>query len=587
MKNILLFFLNHRENNTFSAQLLKAFLPLTIIPVLCSGIIFYMVCYDSILSNSIAVSHEITDYATDEMDNLLKTTENIASSLMRSSELQIAMRYKTDSGDTNLISPFHINSSLNAIKNSTSMDVLGIYCLGLTGRFYQSNTTSESRGFYQDTSWYQTVINTDGSVWFPPHRTSFVKHNTHMDFISYGIPFTDYITHEPIGIILIEIDAAKFFNALTKSDSIQSNTYHVVDRYDHVLFTTDSDYQGCVLNLSSMESSSFYTRPLANGWKTVGIIEKNKVASKALVQLSVLLLLVLAGCVVIAVFFSVLKARQISEPLQFLVQNMKIVQKGNYDVELPLPDSTDEMVALYRNFNKMIVKSNQYIDEIKKEQVELRIANFKALQAQINPHFLYNTMDTIAWNIRLSNNEKALETLMVLTKFFRSILQQGSDISSLGQEFEQVSLYLQIQLYRYDDVLDYSVDCADELKHYIVPKLILQPIVENAIYHGIKNKGEEHGHISVQTKIHTDYYVVEITDNGLGMPPHRLQEINHCLTCRLPIPSKSGGYGIYNVNERIKIYFGAQYGLYYYSKSGSYTRAVIKLPYKLKEEDVL
>ena len=319
-----------------------------------------------------------------------------------------------------------------------------------------------------------------------------------------------------------------------------------------------------MLNLSSMESSSFYTRPLANGWKTVGIIEKNKVASKALVQLSVLLLLVLAGCVVIAVFFSVLKARQISEPLQFLVQNMKIVQKGNYDVELPLPDSTDEMVALYRNFNKMIVKSNQYIDEIKKEQVELRIANFKALQAQINPHFLYNTMDTIAWNIRLSNNEKALETLMVLTKFFRSI-----------------------QLYRYDDVLDYSVDCADELKHYIVPKLILQPIVENAIYHGIKNKGEEHGHISVQTKIHTDYYVVEITDNGLGMPPHRLQEINHCLTCRLPIPSKSGGYGIYNVNERIKIYFGAQYGLYYYSKSGSYTRAVIKLPYKLKEEDVL
>ena len=101
-------------------------------------------------------------------------------------------------------------------------------------------------------------------------------------------------------------------------------------------------------------------------------------------------------------------------------------------MELPLPDSTDEMVALYRNFNKMIVKSNQYIDEIKKEQVELRIANFKALQAQINPHFLYNTMDTIAWNIRLSNNEKALETLMVLTKFFRSILQQGSDISSLG-----------------------------------------------------------------------------------------------------------------------------------------------------------
>ena len=136
-------------------------------------------------------------------------------------------------------------------------------------------------------------------------------------------------------------------------------------------------------------------------------------------------------------------------------------------------------------------------------------------------------------------------------------------------------------------MLDYSVDCADELKHYIVPKLILQPNVENDIYHGIKNKGEEHGHISVQTKIHTDYYVVEITDNGLGMPPHRLQEINHCLTCRLPIPSKSGGYGIYNVNERIKIYFGAQYGLYYYSKSGSYTRAVIKLPYKLKEEDVL
>lgn len=286
--------------------------------------------------------------------------------------------------------------------------------------------------------------------------------------------------------------------------------------------------------------------------------------------------------ITLAVIISIKRAKQISEPLHTLVKQMEDSHGTSDSTALLIPSSTDEIIALYKSFNIMINNNNHYIEEIKKEQTNLRIANFKALQAQINPHFLYNTMDTIAWNIRLNENEKAVNSIMALTKFFRSSLRKGEDIIFLNQEFEQVSLYLEIQLFRYADMLDYTIEFDEELDSYVIPKLSLQPIVENAIYHGIKNQ-DDYGHITIKTKRYDEYYTVLIHDNGLGITPERLEEVNTALRNKTPINTEeSGGYGVHNVNERIQIHFGPEYGLQYSSVEGEYTEVEIKLPYMSK-----
>lgn len=554
---------------------------MAILPILAVAIISYIICYNAILSNSISVSHEITAYAANEINRVQSIASDIAESVEYSSEIQIAMRYDNADEDTHLITPFHINTSLNLLQRSVSSEITAIYCYNQNGILYQSNTTAsidEVDVVYED--WYTEIITSDSPVWFAPHDTSFITGQSYNSLITYGLAYYDYITHEPNGIVLIDINADTVFNNLSNSNSLTSNTYYVLDSENNVLFSTDNtstdineDY---FLDLS--KSKYYYSISLNNNWQVVGIISSNDIARDAMLQLAMLLLLVLTITIAIAITISVKRARQISEPLHTLIESMDTIHSDVDNKALLIPSSTDEIVALYRSFNIMIDKSNQYIEQIKHEQAELRHANFKALQAQINPHFLYNTMDTIAWNIRLDEKEKAINCIMALTKFFRASLRKGSDIINISQEMEQVSLYLQIQMFRYDDVLDYSVDFDDSLALCILPKLILQPIVENAIYHGIKNKGD-YGHIDIRTETHLGYYHIIVTDDGLGIEPTRLMEINNLLENNIPLPSDgSSGYGISNVNERIKIYFGDEYGIHYDSESEKYTRVTVKLP---------
>lgn len=581
MKKIHLLYKSITNPNKFSSTLLLNFLAMAILPIVIVSIISYIICYNAILSNSVTTSHEITDYAANEINRVQAIATDIAESVEYSSEIQLAMRYDHTSEETHLITPFHINTSLNLLQRSVSNEITGIYCYNKNDILYQSNTTSsidEIDATKED--WYQTIIQSSDPVWFKPHDTSFITGQNHNSLITYGLAYYDYITHEPNGAILVDINADTVFNNLSNSNALTSNTYYVLDTEHTILFSTD----GTATTMDDkyfermQNSQYYYSITLSNGWQVVGIISENNVARDAMTLLAGLLILVLIITIILAITISIRRAKQISEPLHTLIENMDAIHGRADNSALLIPSSTDEIVALYRSFNIMIEKSNQYIEQIKHEQAELRHANFKALQAQINPHFLYNTMDTIAWNIRLDEKEKAINCIMALTKFFRASLRKGNDIINVTQEMEQVSLYLQIQMFRYDDVLDYHISFDNALAHCILPKLILQPIVENAIYHGIKNKGD-YGHIEIYTEVFDGYYHIIVTDDGLGMNPQRLEEINNLLENNMPLPSEtSSGYGISNVNERIKIYFGDAYGITYESELNKFTKVTVKLP---------
>ena len=219
-------------------------------------------------------------------------------------------------------------------------------------------------------------------------------------------------------------------------------------------------------------------------------------------------------------------------------------------------------------------------EQVTREQKQLRKAEFELLQAQINPHFLYNTLDAIVWSAEAGNEKQVVKMVGSLSEFFRSSLNKGKEIVTIREELSHVRSYLEIQQIRYQDILDYEIDVPEELYINEIPKITVQPVVENALYHGIKEK-RGGGKISVTGREDGGDYIITVSDNGIGMEPDRLGEVRDGLTDSSPDSKKI--YGLYNVNQRIKLDFGDEYGLSIDSVYDEGTTVTIRLPKKSNE----
>ena len=219
-------------------------------------------------------------------------------------------------------------------------------------------------------------------------------------------------------------------------------------------------------------------------------------------------------------------------------------------------------------------------EQVTREQKLLRKAEFELLQAQINPHFLYNTLDAIVWSAEAGNQKQVVKMVGSLSDFFRSSLNKGKELVSIREELSHVRSYLEIQQIRYQDILSYDIDVPQELYDNEIPKITVQPVVENALYHGIKNR-RGGGKITVSgTQSEKDYCII-VTDDGIGMEKERLEEVREELSGN----SKGDGkiYGLYNVNERIKLFYGEEYGISIESLYEKGTTVTIRLPKKSTE----
>ncbi|WP_408070195.1 sensor histidine kinase [Butyrivibrio sp. JL13D10] len=217
---------------------------------------------------------------------------------------------------------------------------------------------------------------------------------------------------------------------------------------------------------------------------------------------------------------------------------------------------------------------------VKSEQKQLRKAEFELLQAQINPHFLYNTLDAIVWSAEAGNQKQVVSMVGSLSEFFRSSLNKGKEIVTVREDLQHVRSYLEIQQIRYQDILTYEIDVPEAIFNYAIPKITIQPVVENALYHGIKNK-RGGGRIIVTGGDLGDYIQITVKDDGIGMTPERLKNIRDNLAVEKPEDNTI--YGLYNINERIKLSFGEEYGIGIDSTEGGGTIVNIRLPKILTE----
>ncbi len=277
--------------------------------------------------------------------------------------------------------------------------------------------------------------------------------------------------------------------------------------------------------------------------------------------------------VVIALAFIALSflTMKITKPIKKMTVLMKKVEQGNLDV-LINTDRKDEIGTLGRSFNSMTRKLKILIEEVYKIQLSRKEAELKTLQAQINPHFLYNTLDVIYWTSRLENAPRTGEIVSALAKLFKLGLNKGSEITTIKKEVEHVQSYLTIQKYRYDEIPEFRIDVDESILEHSTIKLILQPFVENALVHGIAEMGGR-GRVEILGRDQGKNICFEVIDNGKGMEEDRIREI-----FEENFESDQKGYGVRNVHKRIKLYFGQDYGVEIFSKTASGTKVVITIP---------
>jgi two-component system sensor histidine kinase YesM len=278
-----------------------------------------------------------------------------------------------------------------------------------------------------------------------------------------------------------------------------------------------------------------------------------------------------------ALFYSLRLSRRITEPIGLLAKKAEDLGNGDFTLA-PVVTDTKELKMLDDGFNEMVTRINTLMAKEIEDQKYLRLAELELLQAQINPHFLYNTLDSIGILAESGRSEDAVKMVSSLSVFFRNSLSKGRDIISLRAERDQVAGYLTIQQIRYSDILKYEILIPEELLGYMTPKLILQPLVENALYHGIKNKRGP-GSITITGELEGDDILLKVCDNGVGMTDEQVRALQTGV-----YEDRHTGLGLVNVHKRVKLYCGEDYGLSFESEAGVGTTVSILLPKTLTVE---
>ena len=264
----------------------------------------------------------------------------------------------------------------------------------------------------------------------------------------------------------------------------------------------------------------------------------------------------------------------ITKPVEELSAVTNKVAAGDFTVRAKV-DTQDELAQLADRVNRMTESLERLVEKIKEDERKMRKADLRLLQEQINPHFLYNTLDTIIWLIEGNSPDKAVNMVVSLSEFFRLVLSKGKEYITIQDEELHIRSYLEIQQVRYRDILEYEIAIDPELYRYKILKLTLQPLVENSLYHGIKYKRAK-GKILVSGTLEGDEIHLKVSDDGIGMEEEELAKLQRDI--QRPCKETESGFGLANVNERIRMNFGTGYGITIHSSKGEGTCVEVVIP---------
>lgn len=448
---------------------------------------------------------------------------------------------------------------------------------------------SKARGTY----WYGIFQGTQQSSLFCPAFYLGEREKKKYGDLAYITSTTFYYQGKARQAYIALYSSSDYLSDMLKDNlTIDGSVSYIINDRNAVVASSDISLSGIYLldydtiEESFMSSNNFIERNILDTtvyagfynikqpeWFMVTVLPSGPLIhqSNAIMVQYVLMYL---GFLVFALVLAHFMSHSITNRISSVIHQMSKVRKGTLS-PMDSPEYHDEIGDLIDTYNYMTRKMDQLMTDQAKAAEELRIAEFRSLQAQINPHFLYNTMDMINWMALQGQTDEISHAVQSLSRFYKLTLSRKKGISTIARELEHVTIYVQLQNMRYHDSIELITDIPDELSEYQIPKLTLQPVVENSILHGILEKESKSGTIVITGWMENEDIVLLISDDGVGISPEILSTI---LSGKGKSQSGGTNIAVYNTHRRLQILYGNNYGLTYSSKPGEGTDVEIRFP---------
>ena len=586
-------------------KLIISFLALIILPVVTIGIFSFYTSQRLLKQKTEQYTNDILMETGENVDVKLREIERISFQIVSNMTIQEALK-KANMGIKDEYEKIFVERAIDSqLKGFVPLylDIASAQVISLSGTVYYVNPGSVTIDI-SDSEKRILEEHKGGAVWFGTNPSS--------QTIRVGRAINSIVNQELIGYEIIQIRESSVHDIYRRTDLFKSGDILITDLDGRIIshkdkskldefigdvaagLTKDSIYNSFTTVGIDGTSNYVASRSINNGqWRMIAIIPTEQY-ERDIILLRYWILGICGACCIMSLLLSLRISDSISRPLRNLSEMMNKVGKGNFDVSIQ-PYSNDEVGVLSEHFNKMVQQVQKLIQEVYQEQYLKQKAELKSLRAQINPHFLYNTLESINWMARTRNVPEIGDMVKALGDLMRASIS-GDDFVTLNDEITNITNYLKIQKFRYGDRLGVCIGISPDIGQIIVPKLILQPIVENSIVHGLEEKLED-GHIKISGKLENGDVVIMICDDGVGMEKEKADHLNRLFSeyhegtlvsggsakvdIRKDIGSKDDMHthiGLINVDRRIKMYYGAGYGLSISSVLGEGTSVKAVLP---------
>lgn len=573
-------------------SILISFSILIIATLLVISFISFRYTENTVKNNSVDYTTKIIKQINNDIDSYIVSMDNIATLISKDNEVQ---EYLFDD-EANKNYEFYEERILKLFKTvrETREDICNIAIIDTNDKYIINDGKDELSEYIsmQDTVWYKSAILKNGETYISSSHVQNVIKDNYRWVITLCRTLINPNTNEQEGAFFIDLNYNAISdlcekNALGKkgyvfiidekgeiiyhpkqqliySGLIKENIEKIINN-DKNYFVTDLRGDSCVYTFSQSEKT---------GWTVVGVAYMDELIknNNEIILVYGIVMSVILG---LAIIISMRISKEITKPLEKLKNSMREVEKGDFEnVNIEIAGE-NEIVSLSNSFNIMISEIKKLMEQNVNEQKQKRKSEIKALQAQIKPHFLYNTLDSIIWMAESNKTKEVVIMTSSLAKLLRESISNEEEVTTINREISYIKSYLTIQKMRYKDKLEFIIDVEKSIYNVKIIKLILQPIVENAIYHGVKCK-EGKGLISISGYNYGNEIEIIVKDTGVGMDKYQLEHIFD--SCKRG--EKYNGVGICNVQMRLQLTYGEKYGLIYESNKSEGTTVKIRIPKK-------
>ncbi|SFT20328.1 sensor histidine kinase [Paenibacillus sp. BC26] len=602
------------RNQVIRNKIIAIYIPLIIVPLLVLGFASNTIYTNAIVDKTISNVSDNSSLIITRMNGILTNAESCANILTINLNRVIQDHNKGEiSRERSLLLSTLITNQLS-FALLVFPDVESAAFIDTYGTIYGTSAAIENAGAPQPETLLQTPMmkrireTTGQNIWFPMDKRSYLTLGADEPVLTVGKKINNIYTGQELGLLVLNVKEQSLSAIYNNIGNDQSGSYMLTDQAGTIVSSTHKEQllkpvEDKALRqwINQTNSGSTIDRFLGEkllvissempkfGWKLISMEPFNALTADNR-KITALIMTIGFFCFLFALMGAGILNRLIARPIVLLTKYMKLVKEGNLTIQLPVK-SNDELGLLASGFNTMLTRINLLLDNVRFEQKKKREYELALIQSQIKPHFLYNTLDVIYTLSEIGRVKDVQRTTKSLADYYRIVLSQGKEAIPLQDELQGLRDYLAIQRIRYADVFDYQIDVQPEVLSCTVLKLTLQPLVENAIYHGLKTKGT-FGHLIVTGGIEGQDLLLTVKDDGVGIPPERLETLlrpsvdsTNTPAAVLSAAGNTGSsFGMRSVDSRIKLYFGEGYGLTLISEPGVGTEIQVRLPMEQHEE---